>query len=235
MQRRTFLKWSLQAGALSVLAMTGWGCSGGDQDSDQSIRLPPLPYSLNALEPYLSAETLSIHYGKHHRAYVDNTNRLVREAGLKKQPLLDILQSSYQPAACVQNALFNNAAQVFNHTFYWNSMKPKGGGAPRGLMADWIAKSFGSYENFRTLFAESALNHFASGWTWLVLTEGRLNVLSTANAATPIVMDMHPLLVIDDWEHAYYLDYRNRRDRYVEAFLDHLVDWNFAAANLGNA
>jgi Fe-Mn family superoxide dismutase len=235
MQRRTFLKWSLQAGALSLLAMTGWGCSRNDQDSDQPIRLPPLPYRLDALEPYLSAETLSVHYGKHHRAYVNNTNRLLREAGLKKQPLVDILQSSYQPEACVQSALFNNAAQVCNHTFYWNSMKPKGGGTPQGLMADWIAKSFGSYETFRTVFAESALDHFASGWTWLVLTEGRLKVLSTANAVTPIAMHLQPLLVIDDWEHAYYLDYQNRRDCYVEAFLDHLVNWDFAAANLGKA
>ncbi len=235
MQRRAFLKWSLQAGALTALAMTGWGCSRDAQDDDPLIRLPSLPYELDALEPYLSAETLRIHYGRHHRAYVNSTNRLLREAGLKRQPLVDILQGSYQPKACVQSALFNNAAQVCNHTFYWNSMKPKGGGQPRGVMADWITKSFGSYATFRTLFAESARNHFASGWTWLVLAEGRLNVLSTANAVTPFVMDMQPLLVIDDWEHAYYLDYQNRRDRYIEAFLDHLLNWDFAAANLKKA
>jgi Fe-Mn family superoxide dismutase len=188
---------------------------------------------MEALEPYLSAETLRIHYSKHHRAYVNNTNRLLGETGIKKLTLVDIIRRNYQPKACAQNPLFNNAAQVYNHSFYWNSMKPKGGGKPVGLMADWVVKSFGNYETFRTVFTESAIKHFASGWTWLVLADGQLKVLSTANAVTPIVLNMQPLLVIDDWEHAYYLDYQNRRDRYVEAFLDHLINWDFAAANLG--
>ena len=235
MQRRTFLKWSLQASTLTMLSMTGWGCSRDGHDTDRPIRLPPLPYALEALEPYLSAETLRFHYDKHHRAYVNNTNRIIGEEGIKKRTLVDIIHGSYQPKTCAQSALFNNAAQVYNHSFYWNSMKPKGGGRPQGLMADWIVKSFGSYETFRTAFAESAIKHFASGWTWLVLAEGQLKVLSTANAVTPIVRGMQPLLVIDDWEHAYYLDYQNRRDRYVEAFLDHLVNWDFASANLGEA
>jgi len=235
MQRRAFLRWSLQASALTMLAMTGWGCAKDGTDTEQPIRLPPLPYAMDALEPYLSAETVRIHYAKHHRAYVDNTNRLLLEAGLKKRTLVDILRSNHQPKACTQSALFNNAAQVCNHTFYWSSMKPKGGGKPTGMIADLIVKSFGSYEFFRTVFEESAIKHFASGWTWLVLADGQLKVLSTANAETPIVMNMQPLLVIDDWEHAYYLDYQNRRDRYVEAFLDHLVNWEFAATNLGEA
>jgi len=235
MERRAFLKWSLQASALTMLFMTGLSCSRDGRNSDQIVRLPPLPYKPEALEPYLSAETLRIHYGKHHRGYVNNTNRLLREAGMHKQALVDILRSTFRPEACTQSALYNNAAQVGNHTFYWNSMKPQGGGKPQGVMAERIAQSFGDYEAFRGLFAESAIKHFASGWTWLVLDEGRLKVLSTANAGTPLVQNMQPLLVIDDWEHAYYLDYQNRRDRYVEAFLDHLVNWDFAAANLGGA
>jgi len=235
MKRRAFLKWSLQASALTMLSMTGWSCSRDGQESEQIVRLPPLPYKPDALEPYLSAETLRIHYGKHHRGYVDKTNRLLREAGMRNPSLVDILRQTYQPKACAQSAFFSNAAQVGNHTFYWHSMKPQGGGKPQGVMAERIKSAFGNYETFRSLFSESAINHFASGWTWLVLAEGRLTVVSTANAGTPLVQNMQPLLVIDDWEHAYYLDYQNRRDRYVEAFLDHLINWDFAAANLGEA
>jgi len=235
MQRRTFLEWSLKAGALTVLTVAGWGCSRNDKDVDHPLRLPSLPYEQDALEPYLSEETLRFHYGKHHQGYVDNANRLLSGTALQNQPLATIMQETFQPKACAQTAIFNNAAQAYNHTFYWNSMKPGGGGKPGGVMADWIAKSFGSYDAFRNTFAESVLQHFASGWTWLVLSDGKLRVVNTTNAVTPLVQNMQPVLVIDDWEHAYYLDYQNRRDRYVDAFLDHLVNWEFAAANLGEA
>lgn len=235
MQRRTFLKWSIGTGALTALALTGWGCARDDGNGDRPIPLPTLPYAQDALEPHLSEETLRYHYGKHHRGYVDNANRLVRDAGMEKHTLLDIMRQTHQPKACAQSALFNNAAQVFNHTFYWNSMKPEGGGAPDGLMAEWLAKSFGGYDAFRESFIQAALARFASGWVWLVLDQGRLEVMATPNAETPLVQKRQPLLVLDVWEHAYYLDYRNRRGAYVEAFLDHLVNWDFAANNLGEA
>jgi Fe-Mn family superoxide dismutase len=235
MHRRAFLKWSLEAGAWTAMAMMGWACSRNDGASEHPIRLPPLPYAVDALAPYLSEETLRFHYDQHHRGYVRLANQLVRDAGLQNKTLVDIMRISYRPEACEQNALFNNAAQVYNHTFYWNSMKPDGGGSPKGAMEALIAKCFGSYAAFRDAFAEKALSRFASGWTWLVLAEGRLKIVNTANADTPLVRDLQPVLVIDVWEHAYYLDYRNRRDRYVEAFLDHLVNWKFAAANLGEA
>lgn len=233
MQRRTFLKWSLGAGALTILSAAGWGCSRSGQEADQPLRLAPLPYGTDALEPYLSAETLRFHYDKHHRSYVDNANRLLSGTSLGNQPLVAIMETTFQPKACTQTPLFNNVAQIYNHSFYWNSMKPGGGGEPAGAMADWLAKSFGNYSAFRSTFMDAALQHFASGWTWLVLSEGKLQVVNTPNAVAPIVQNMQPVLVVDDWEHAYYLDYQNRRDRYIEAFLDHLVNWEFAAANLG--
>lgn len=234
MQRRTFLKWSLGTGALTALAMTGWGCSGEGREAEPALRLPDLPYATTALEPHISAETLRFHYGKHHRGYVDNANRLLQGTPLAQAALVDVLRKSHQNGGCEQSPIFNNAAQVYNHTFYWNSMTPEGGGGPpEGLMAEWITKSFGSYASFREAFRDAALHRFASGWVWLVLTEGRLAVTATPNAETPVVEDLQPLLVLDVWEHAYYLDYQNRRDRYVEAFLDHLVDWEFAADNLG--
>ena len=235
MRRRTFLKWSVKAGLITAVSMAGWGCSRESKDGSQAIRLPPLPYGFDALEPYISEETLRFHYGKHHRGYVDKTNRLLRDTSMQKQPLVNILLNSYQAKSCEQNAVFNNAAQVYNHTFYWNSMKPNGGGKPVGLMAERINKSFGGYDTFRETFTKAAIERFASGWTWLVLKEGALAAVNTANAVTPFVQNMRPLLVIDVWEHAYYLDYHNRRDAYVEAFLDHLINWEFAAANMGEA
>ncbi|MGD9332074.1 MAG: Fe-Mn family superoxide dismutase [Desulfobacterales bacterium] len=233
MQRRAFLKWSVGAGALTALGLVGWGCTRDDDDTDQPIRLPRLPYGEDELAPYLSEETLRLHYAQHHRGYVRKANRLVRDTRLEKLPLVEIMRQSYRPKACQQNDIFNNAAQVFNHTFYWNSMKPNGGGPPDGLMAEWLEKSFGSYEAFRKAFMAAALNRFGSGWAWLVLNQGQLEVLNTINAKSPIVGGMQPLLVLDVWEHAYYLDYQNRRDKYIDAFLDHLVDWGFAVNNLG--
>ena len=234
MQRRTFLKWSLGTGAMAALGMVGWGCSRSD-DGRHPLRLPALPYEMAALEPHISTETLRLHYGKHHRGYVDRTNRLLAGTAYAQSPLLETMRRSHRTDSCEQSPLFNNAAQVFNHTFYWNSMSPEGGGPPRGLMAEWIDKSFGGYPAFRKAFSEAALGHFASGWIWLVLAEGQLAVAATGNAEAPILQDRQPLLVLDVWEHAYYLDYQNRRDRYVAAFLDHLVNWKFAADNLGQA
>ena len=233
MQRRTFLKWSVGVGALAALEMAGWGCSRDHNTPEHAIRLPSLPYKLNALEPYLSEETLRYHYGKHHEGYVKNANRLVADTRLAKLSLVDIMREAFQPNTCQQNAIFNNAAQVYNHTFYWNSMRPGGGGSPDGRMGEWLNKSFGSYKSFRERFVDVARERFASGWTWLVPNEGNLEVVGTANAVTPIVKGMQPLLVLDVWEHAYYLDYKNQRGKYIEAFLDHLVNWDFAANNLG--
>ena len=233
MQRRTFLKWSLGTGALAALGMVGWGCSRSDRGDAQPFRLPDLPYERTALEPHISAETLRFHYGQHHRGYVARANRLVEGTAHAKRSLLETMRKSHTPEGRAQSPLFNNAAQVFNHTFYWNSMTPEGGGPPQGLMAEWIDKSFGSYPAFRNAFSEAALSQFGSGWIWLVLAEGRLAVQAMDNAETPILQGHQPLLVLDVWEHAYYLDYQHRRDRYVDAFLDHLIHWEFAANNLG--
>ena len=233
MQRRTFLKWSLGTGALAALGMVGWGCSRSDRGAAPPFRLPDLPYARTALEPHISAETLRFHYGQHHRGYVERANRLVEGTAHAKRSLLETMRKSHTPEGRAQSPLFNNAAQVFNHTFYWNSMTPEGGGPPQGLMAEWIDKSFGSYPAFRNAFSEAALSQFGSGWIWLVLAEGRLAVQATDNAETPILQGHQPLLVLDVWEHAYYLDYQHRRDRYVDAFLDHLIHWEFAANNLG--
>jgi Fe-Mn family superoxide dismutase len=148
---------------------------------------------------------------------------------------MEVMRSAHQPGGCEQPPMFNNAAQVYNHTFYWNSMTPEGGGPPSGLIAEWIDRSFGGYPAFRKAFSDAAAERFASGWVWLVVSEGGLAVAATPNADTPIVHGLQPLLVLDVWEHAYYLDYQNRRDRYVAAFLDHLVNWQFAAANLAEA
>jgi len=233
MERRTFLKWSLRVGALTALELTGWGCSRDQKSMSHPIPLPALPYKLDALAPYLSEETLRYHYGKHHKGYVSNANRLVTDTRLENLSLAEMMRESFQPKACEQSAIFNNAAQVFNHTFYWNSMKPGGGGAPQGLMEEWLTTSFGSIKSFREAFMDAARGRFASGWTWLVRNEGKLAVMDTANAVAPSVQGMQPLLVLDVWEHAYYLDYQNQRDKYIEAFLDHLVNWEFAASNLG--
>lgn len=233
MQRRAFLKWSIGAGTMAALGLTILSCSRSQEDGNQPFRLPSLPYAMDALGPHLSEETLRIHYGKHHRGYVANTNRLVADTNLAKKTLIEIMRQSYQPQACRQSSIFNNAAQVYNHTFYWNSMTPEGGGEPGGLMLEWVDKSFGSYADFRKTFSDKARTQFASGWTWLVLQDGKLQVLNTPNADTPIVHGIEPLLVLDVWEHAYYLDYKNRRDQYIDVFFDHLINWEFAANNLG--
>ncbi|NII71521.1 Fe-Mn family superoxide dismutase [Dyella sp. SG562] len=190
-----------------------------------AIELLPLPYELNGLAPHISAETLEYHYGKHHRAYVTNLNMLIAGSELENLELEEIVRRA-------SGAIFNNAAQAWNHSFYWNSMSPRGGGAPHGLLADLIARDFGSLDAFKEAFAKSGAAQFGSGWTWLVQRpEGQLAIVNTANADTPLTGADRPLLVADVWEHAYYIDYRNARANYLQAFWQ-LVHWEFAADNL---
>lgn len=189
-----------------------------------SFTLPDLPYPKDALAPHISAETLEYHYGKHHAAYVNNLNKLLdgKEAG---RSLEDIIKSS-------EGGIFNNAAQVWNHTFYWNSMKPNGGGQPTGDLADAIKRDFGSFDKFKEEFSQAAATQFGSGWAWLVLSDGKLSVTKTGNADLPMKHGQKAILTIDVWEHAYYIDYRNLRPKYIETFLNSLVNWDFALANL---
>jgi superoxide dismutase, Fe-Mn family len=196
-----------------------------------TYELPPLPYAVTALEPIYSARTISFHHGKHHKAYVDNLNKLVantRIDGMSLESVIDIAAKNSE-----MTGVFNNAAQIWNHTFFWNSMKPGGGGKPSGALAKMIDEAFGSYEKFAEQFKAAAVGRFGSGWAWLVVDGGALKIVSTPNAETPITKGQTPLITVDVWEHAYYLDYQNRRPDFVQAFLDHLVNWDFAAANLG--
>jgi superoxide dismutase, Fe-Mn family len=190
-----------------------------------SIELPPLPYADTALAPHISKETLEFHYGKHHRAYVAKLNELIAGTPHSDKSLEEIVRASSGPT-------FNNAAQVWNHTFYWHSMKPGGGGKPTGAIAAAIEGSFGSYDEFRKQFTDAAMTQFGSGWAWLVKEGGKLKIVKTPNAETPLTTAAKPVLTIDVWEHAYYVDYRNLRPKYIETFLDHLVNWDFASANL---
>jgi len=227
--RRSFLVRSLSAAAAACAA--GRTARLFAEDVAPSIVLPPLPYADNALEPVISAKTISFHHGKHHKAYVDNANKLVAGTDLAKLTLEELVKASAGKKETA--ALFNNAAQVFNHTFYWNSMKPGGGGKPAGKIAAVIEKDFGSFDKFSADFSEAARTQFGSGWAWLVTDGSKLSVVKTANADTPIAHDLKPLLTIDVWEHAYYLDWQNRRADYVKAWLDSLVSWDFANAGLG--
>lgn len=197
-----------------------------------SLTLPPLPYALEALEPYISRRTLAAHHGYHHAAYVEKTRALVRGTPLESASLEDIVRSSAESAP---NALFNAAAQAWNHAFYWRSMRPGGGGEARGAVAQLIAEGFGSQRAFSQEFVTAAADQFGSGWAWLVLDGNRLRVMSTSNAQTPLITAQVPLLTIDVWEHAYYLDFQQRRLDYIAAFLAHLVDWEFANQNLSAA
>ena len=196
------------------------------KENTMTFTLPPLPYAQDALEPHISANTLSFHYGKHHQAYVTNLNNLVKDTPLAGATLEEvILQSAKDPARA---GIFNNAAQVWNHTFYWNSMKPNGGGAPKGKLAGMIDKDFGSYDKFKETFKQAGTTQFGSGWAWLVLDNGALKVTKTGNADLPMAHGQKALLTMDVWEHAYYLDYQNRRPDYITTFLDKLVNWEFA-------
>lgn len=193
------------------------------------ITLPPLPYADDGLDPHISARTISFHHGKHHAAYVNNLNGLIEGTELADATLEEII------AAAEPGGLYNNAAQVWNHTFYWESMTPNGGGTPSGDLAAAIDRSFGSYQTFRDAFTAAAVGNFGSGWTWLIADGDGVAIVGTDDADTPIRHGQVPLLTIDIWEHAYYLDYQNARPTYVAAFLDHLVNWEFAAANLAAA
>jgi Fe-Mn family superoxide dismutase len=193
-----------------------------------AFRLPKLPYSLKALAPMISEETMQYHYGKHHQTYINNLNALIVGKPYEHMMLEDIVMMS----AGFDQPVFNNAAQAWNHTFFWMCMSPSGGGLPGGrLMSDIVAK-WGSFEAFRDAFIAKAAGNFGSGWTWLVLNpETGLEIVNTSNAETPLASDDIPLMVVDVWEHAYYIDYRNARVDFVRAFLDRLVDWNFVAKN----
>jgi Fe-Mn family superoxide dismutase len=197
------------------------------------IELPPLPYAEDALAPVISAQTMSFHYGKHHKAYVDNLNKLVAGTDLADTPLEKVIAASAGKAD--KAGVFNNAAQIWNHTFFWNSLKPGGGGSPGGAVGKAVESAFGSQENFRKEFANAAVTQFGSGWAWLVADKGKLRIVKTGNAETPITQGLTPLLTIDVWEHAYYLDYQNRRADFVAAVIDKLLNWDFAAANLARA
>ncbi len=192
--------------------------------------LPPLPYADTALEPLISAHTLSFHYGKHHKTYVDNLNKLVEGKDLAQMSLEQIIHASAGKADMA--GVFNNAAQIWNHTFYWNSMKPNGGGMPTGAIAAAIDKDLGGYDKFKADFAAAAVTQFGSGWAWLVSDAGTLKIVKTGNAEVPLTKGQKPLLTIDVWEHAYYLDYQNLRAKYVETLIDKLLNWDFANANL---
>ncbi len=189
------------------------------------FELPPLPYAQDALAPHISAETLEYHYGKHHQTYVTNLNKLVEGTEFENASLEDVILKS-------DGGLFNNSAQVWNHTFYWNSMTPDGGGAPQGAVADAIDSAFGSYHEFRAKFAEAATTQFGSGWAWLVDSGSGLEIMKTGNADLPLKHGAKALLTIDVWEHAYYIDFRNARPNYINTFLDSLVNWDFVAENL---
>ena len=192
--------------------------------------LPPLPYPEDALSPVLSAQTLQFHRGKHHKTYVETLNKLVAKTEFEDQPLEAIIAGTSGKPDRV--ALFNNAAQAWNHAFYWNSLMPKGGGRPKGRLADMLQEGFGGYDGFKKQLAEAAVGHFGSGWAWLVSDGHKLKVLKTANAEVPFTRGLLPLLTIDVWEHAYYLDYQNRRADYVDALIGKLLCWEFAASNL---
>ena len=195
-----------------------------------TFSLPVLPWSDNALEPHISARTIGFHYGKHHQAYVDNLNKLVAGTPLADQPLEEIIKQTAGKAD--KAGVFNNAAQVWNHTFFWSSMKPNGGGAPKGKLAEAIVQSFGSFDAFKAAFTDAALTQFGSGWAWLVAEGGKVKVVKTPNADTPLAHGQKALLTCDVWEHAYYLDYQNRRKDFVTVFLDKLANWDFAEAQL---
>ncbi len=187
--------------------------------------LPPLPYSMDALQPHISKETFEYHYGKHHQTYATNLNNLVKGTEFESAELEAIVRKS-------SGGIFNNSAQVWNHTFFWNSMKPGGGGAPAAALADAINKKWGTFDEFKKAFQTSAVGNFGSGWTWLAKKpDGSVDIVNTSNAATPLTTENRALLTIDVWEHAYYIDYRNARAKFVETFLNHLANWDFATRN----
>ena len=224
MDRRAFLLGALAAAAAMAAPRIGRAATPHE--------LPALPYADTALEPVISSRTIGFHYGKHHKGYVDTLNKLLADApDLAALPMPELIKTA--TANPNRTAIFNNAAQVWNHTFYWNSMRPGGGGQPSGKLKEKIDSDLGGYDKFREEFKKAAMTQFGSGWAWLIVKDGKLAITKTANAGTPVEQGLTPLITIDVWEHAYYLDYQNRRADYVDAWLDKLVNWEFAAKNLG--
>jgi len=215
-------------------ANDGGGWSPFDDRATIPFELPPLPYAKDALAPTVSAETLGFHHDKHHKAYIDKTNDLGKKAGMEGKTLLEIVKATAAKDDKDSKTLFNNAAQAWNHSFYWHSMKP-GGGKPSTELAAAIEKDFGSFDAFAKEFSEAATTQFGSGWAWLVVDGGKLEVMKTGNAETPVAKGKTPLITIDVWEHAYYLDYQNKRPDYVKAWLEKVVNWDFAAENFASA
>jgi Fe-Mn family superoxide dismutase len=193
-----------------------------------SIEFPDLPYAADALEPHISARTFEFHHGKHHKAYVDKLNAAIAGTDYENQSLEEIMGAAHRAS---DKGVFNNAAQAWNHTFLWHSMSPNGGGEPSGALADAINDKFGDLDSFKAAFKTAAMGQFGSGWAWLVRSGDGVDIVTTGNADTPIVHGATPLLTLDVWEHAYYLDYQNKRDAYVDVFLNDLVNWEFAAQN----
>lgn len=197
-----------------------------------TFELPPLPYDKKALEPHMMAQTFDFHHGKHHNAYITNLNNLLKESPLGGKPLEDIIHEAWKVG---NTPIFNNAAQVWNHSFFWNCMKPGGGGAPTGPIAERIKTSFGSFDTFRDQFKAAGVGQFGSGWAWLVIENETLKITRTPNAETPMIYGQKALLTVDVWEHAYYLDFQNRRPDFIQSFLDNLVNWEFVNSNLARA
>ncbi|MFA7429812.1 MAG: superoxide dismutase [Rhodospirillaceae bacterium] len=197
-----------------------------------AFELPPLPYDKSAMEPHMSAQTFEFHHGKHHNAYVTNLNNLTKDTPLATMPLEDVILESWKSG---NTGVFNNAAQVWNHTFFWHCMKPAGGGSPTGAIADKINEAFGSFDKFKEEFKQAGVTQFGSGWAWLVVEGGKLKITKTPNAETPMVHGQTALLTCDVWEHAYYLDYQNRRPDFLATFLDSLVNWDFVNEQLAKA
>ena len=195
-----------------------------------TFTLPPLPYAKDALAPAISANTLDFHHGKHHAAYVNNLNNQAKGKPYETMSLEDVIHASWEAKDI---GVFNNAAQVWNHTFYWNSMAPSGGGKPKGDVASMIDKDFGTYEKFVEELKNAGATQFGSGWAWLALKSGKVEVMKTPNGENPLVHGAKPILGVDVWEHSYYIDYRNRRPDYLKAWVDHLVDWEHVAEMYG--
>ena len=195
------------------------------------IELPTLPFAQNALEPYISEKTIKFHYGKHHNAYVDNTNKMITGTEYENLSLEEIIKQSSRDES--KKGLFNNAAQVWNHSFYWQCIKPGGGGIPTGEITELIEQIFGNYDAFVAEFKNAAMTQFGSGWAWLVMLEdGKLEIRKTANAETPLIENCKPLLTVDVWEHAYYLDYQNKRPDYLDMFINKLINWDFVISSI---
>ncbi len=216
-----------------AIAATGGGCSsasGNPSPQPTAFTLPPLPYAQDALKPFISAQTVGFHYGKHHQTYVDNLNKLVAGTPLAGKTLETVIRET--AGAADKTAVFNNAAQVWNHTFFWQSMTPGGGGSPDGRLLEMITKSFGSVDAFKEAFVAAGVAQFGSGWVWLVQEGDTLKIVKTANADTPLAHGQNAILTCDVWEHAYYLDYQNRRKDFLQTFVDHLANWKFAASQL---